>query len=165
MAITLQRGQARDLTHIWVINFGLECNLRGRRGDECVRSWDSSSKKDLTHRWLGIKGDGCIKQVKMQKWGQTTYLRRLEGIICWEVDVHEEYAAAVGRIILNTKHLSQFYYSQHVPANTTQCGNIGGQRRPNLTDLEFERTGPMIVAAQWKRSSPSGPKKSKNAKN
>jgi hypothetical protein len=80
--------------------------------------------------------------------GVVTHLGRLERVIRRKVDVQEEDAPVIWRILL-----------LKAKAHARACQNMalavaGCARRARVAEA---RTGPMMVDCQWKRSSPTGP--------
>ena len=78
-----------------------------------------------------------------------THLRRLEGIVRGEVDVQEENTTGVRAVRLRGP--------RQRTRSATRLRLASSRRKTGAREGCEPRTGPMIVACQWKRSSPFGP--------
>ena len=85
--------------------------------------------------------------------GCAAHLRRLEWIVRGEVDVQEEHATCVRAFRLHGQRSGQQACGQRVPRRDGIRRPSGSARARGFS----RRTGPMMVACQWKRSSPFGP--------
>ena len=90
-------------------------------------------------------------------------LRRLERVVSREMDVEEEDAALVRRLLLLAPR-GRGEGKQVRRRAAGEGGSPGAETRISAASLALRggggwgpRTGPMIVDCQWKRSSPTGP--------